>query len=97
MKSSEALKKAKARLLNSQNTYVCTAIEDSGGKKTKVYWRINKLSNGVGISFWLRENSEDYREYLRKSRTNGDFSVAMLKYRLAWIDWMIPQYEAVGD
>ena len=112
MKSSEALKGAR-RLIQAQETvYVCHALIVAGGGHTAVYSNLHSMFGEASITSWLREHSQDYRQWreahLRESRRtagcvvgyvprNPDFTRTMRQYRLAWIDWMIEGYEAVGD
>ena len=100
MKSSEALKIARDKIASPQtfrDRYVCYILADIEAKDTLVYKRLKDLFSIVGepysVSGWLLTYHPEYMQAFRDSDTKTYFQ----HYRLAWIDWMIPQYEAVGD
>lgn len=108
MKSSEALKKARVRIENTDSYYVCDALKAVGGGGTRVAYNL-KLEHGeFGADKWLILNSSEFRlwahdNYGSKISAAGidhyemNHDPEMIDWRRRWIDWMIPQYEAAGD
>lgn len=102
MKSSTALKKARELIVSRREVFVCLALEEVGGGKTIVYKRLDVIFHGAKTADdWLLQNSIDYCDFrARLSHLywySQQYEQAMRTYRLAWIDWLIPQYEAKGD
>lgn len=113
MKSSEALKNARRLIQEQETVYVCYALRMVGGSCTAVYDNLRRVIGERSIASWLRDHSEGYRQWcdarsdeaLQRARAhpepyaplNPEFTRTMRQYRLAWIDWMIEGYEAVGD
>lgn len=90
MKSSTALRRARVLVKNGKPRFVCSAIILVGGKNTAVDKQLRSLFSlkCCTLETWLLENVPDDLIY----------NYAIVKeYRLAWIDWMIEGYEAVGD
>lgn len=100
MKSSEALKAARKLIANGEEEYVCFALTAVGGGKTVVRDNIDSVCDGGSIRFWLADESADFAAFLHKHKYHyysGPVQEALQQYRLRWLNWLIPQYEAVGD
>lgn len=102
MKSSTALKKARKLIVSYQEVFVCIALEEVGAEKTKVYKRLDNLfPDDKTADEWLLQNSIDYCDFRARLPIphwySQQYEEAMRHYRLAWIDWLIPQYKAKGD
>lgn len=101
MKSSEALRKARRLISAGRPRYVCCALVYIGGTNTKVYQKLKKIFSYPGggtmsLEAYLADRYPDFnRSFGRLSYS--DYFDGMREYRLAWIDWMIEGYEAVGD
>ena len=87
MKSSEALKLARVRIEKEENAFLCVALKDVQGRNTLVYKRVSSCLQGIGVIGWLRREHPDIAKQI--FLTEEGYKA----YRLAWIDWMIPQYE----
>lgn len=108
MKSSEALRKARQSIENTDSYYVCDALKAVGGGKTMVANNLNREHGRSGADHWLLKNSSEFRLWARNNYSSKisaagidhyemNHDPEMINWRLRWIDWMIPQYEAVGD
>lgn len=99
MKSSKALRQARKLIADGTEEYLCIALEFGveNGRYTRVYQRLNNFLDGMTVDNWLANNSKKYVKFRTKERMGREYDSAMHQYRLAWIDWMIPQYEAIGD
>jgi len=91
MKSSEALRLSRRLIESGKRRYLCIALGVVGGHGTLVAARINKVCKGESVIVWL------HRHHFDVWRLEFATDAMAKKYRLAWIDWMIPQYEAIGD
>lgn len=100
MKSSEILREARTLIADGVFTYVCNAVKYVGHtnpaaslKKARL---ITKYIQNVLIyphqtlGVWLEVN---HGLIAHKSCDAQE----LLQTRLAWIDWMIEQYESIGD
>lgn len=90
MKPSEALKVARYRIESNDQYFICLALPyNSAGMVVRDY-----ISDAIGGSVasyktWLIENHEN----IFKGMTGADVTNG----RLQWIDWMIEQYEGIGQ
>lgn len=88
MKSSEALKLIR-KTLEKEPRYVCLLLLEIHADKTNVFKNIqNALKVEGSVTVWLKTHHPEV--YYKKG-------FSFKRYRLAWINWLIPQYEAVGD
>lgn len=102
MKSSKALKKVRKLIVSYQENFVCVALYEVGGEETEVYRRLDKLFlSSKTVDDWLSQHSTSYCEFRSKFPppvwVHRRYEEEMRHYRLAWIDWLIPQYKAKGD
>lgn len=97
MKSSTALKLARARIKKNLNIYVCCALEDVDGKHTAVYKNIYNLLQGRAITYWLHAYSPEFRKFSISKSVLRNYNNQLHLYRIRWIDWMIKHYEKAGD
>lgn len=92
MKDSEILRRAKLRIEQKSNTYICYAINDAIGGTVKqanslTDWVQKMLGPHLFYEGWLAKNHRDL--YLNHRH---DFAW-MREARLAWLDWMIAYCE----
>ncbi len=98
MKSSEALKLIRPLIEDNLYTHICNALYFKGASDTKVAHNIAVTCGKNTIVFWLRKNSVEANQFLENPLISDmEKRDALIQYRLAWIDWMIPQYEKAGD
>ena len=97
MKSSTALKKARELLAIGDAEYLCVALDEVGGSNTLVYRNLKDIfMNYSTVEMWLGLNCPEAATVL--SGTSGRAHTELLRaYRLRWVDWLIPQYSAIGD
>lgn len=97
MKSSETLRKARVLIESGDEEFLCLAIDDVGGEKTAVARNLASTFPGcMSLESYMLGAYPDFVDfYAPMSRDEG--REWMRLYRLDWIDWLIPQYEAVGD
>jgi hypothetical protein len=101
MKSSEALRRARRLIYTGREKFVCRALSQVGAQGTDVARRLEKLFSSTNGGFEVLDvflvitypSFEDYTFGINWRSYNR----LMREYRLAWIDWMIEGYEAVGD
>lgn len=88
MKPSEALKIARGRIKKGAR-YICLALPDGiAGDIVKLY--IKKALNGsYTYEGWLRTN--------KNIKTYGSTRLQRQDSRIAWVDWMIKEYERIGQ
>lgn len=100
MKSSEILREARALIADGSLVYVCNAVKCIGytypaASPEKAHRIVNYIQNVLiyphgTLEFWLEANHGLNVDKIINARK-------MLQTRLAWIDWMIDQYESIGD
>ncbi len=94
MKSSYALKKARVLIEERKAIHLCIALKRvNPSRRTKVEQNIACTFGEHSVIGWLCATYPHF--YMDFTETYGKDS--HIVYRLAWIDWMIPQYEAIGD
>jgi hypothetical protein len=95
MKSSQALKLARNFILY-QNSYeyLCTILDYKipDSKETAVRKNLREIFDHQYRNYGVLEWLKDMHGIIIKS-----YSTEATDYRLAWIDWMIEGYEAIGD
>jgi hypothetical protein len=93
------LERARERIKNYQNTFVCAAVEkvaQTFGEKMMAGILVGYISKLIGgpdatVIGWLaREHGLNIRDYKRDD-SNHDYSDPSRQYRIDWIDSMIEQ------
>ena len=94
MKPSEALRIARKRINAGEQIYICYALPgNNAGRKVKKYISLAMRRLG-SYSEWLNEVHSI--PLTQCSPFYGDIQ-KLRRSRLAWIDWMIAEYEKIGE
>ena len=101
-KSSEILLEAQKLMIETGIPYVCHAISMVGNRNPEAKEKCQDIVEKIGSSIapfntvilWLWENHRDFHIQNPQEVTKSGF---YKNYRLAWIDWMIEGYKAIGD
>jgi hypothetical protein len=89
MKPSEALKVARENILSHQTSFICHALpRNDAGIIVSAYIK-NALSGTLAYRDWL----SSYHFHIAKNMTYENRQEG----RIQWIDWMIEQYEGIGE
>lgn len=95
MKSSEALRKARVLIETRAARYLCCALDVVDDSTTNVAENLELMfKDNLPLESWMICNQPGFLEFYRTLENPNEW---MRQYRLDWIDWLIPQYEAVGD
>jgi hypothetical protein len=99
MKSSEALRRAKVLIAQGCVRHVCHALADVQGRLRSADPKLpveHNIRKALGTSWGATRSLEGYWRDMGDEKL-VDFIRENKAYRLAWIDWMIEGYEAIGD
>lgn len=90
MKSSEGLRAARKLIAEVGGGFLCTSLKFCKAEHTEVYRNLQEVftDGPYTAAQWAAIYAPDYTEKIRNNP---------VAYRLAWIDWLIPQYEEKGD
>ena len=91
MKSSEILREARKLIESGEHNHVCLAIGEIACSDHIVRRICESIYPCRDVASWLHDNHR--KKYLDLLYIDFGFR----DYRLAWIDWMIEGYEAIGD
>lgn len=89
MKPSEALRIARKKIFSGEEEYICYALptKDVGGDIVRMYISLS-MSGWQSYNAWLITFHWDFYQLHKYDIRDG---------RLQWIDWMINEYEKIGQ
>jgi hypothetical protein len=105
VKHSELLREAYKYIEDGRELYICYAVGSVCRDTDEVSYKVRDdvetyISDLLGkhsfYDTWLFANCEEAREMYRDFKQQAPYQYKLKLSRMAWIEWMIAQYEAKG-